>query len=362
MDEPCTNMEDLDKKLQELLQEGWTHFDNGNYELSAEYSIKAIPICKELKYEKQYADLHMTVGKSYLLCGNYPEGRKYLEKAIDLHTKIKQYSTVSSDLEILADIYRQEKKYMNSIDLYEKSIEFKKREGIGSLNAEIYIKIATCYLYLENNIKSYENLFLALNITKDLEKSENNLVLNATISQGLGVCASKLSWHEKAITHYQNALNVYDNLEDTMNVILLLKLLGDEFNKKNDPKAFMYYQESVDLIEQKQIDDFVSLLESIYHMADIKIKTQKYQEAIAFSSKGLNLSKDSKNENWTIQFLLQTCLSYIYSHQFDKSADILCSPETRILIEKFGTEEENKLFNELITLNENARNNPSGKK
>jgi len=351
MMERIENHNEQEKILEFYIQNGVSLFEEGEYLKATECFVEAIDICRRQKNDKMLAELMLGAGKSFIRLGNTKESRKYVNQALTLHEHLNIVSGIAGDLECLGDIESFEKKYELALKSYEKSIDVRKKAKIEPESADLYEKIGTTYVYLSNfelGYKSFQRAYEILQIEQDTEFPKN---LKAAILESLGICANRLLWHDKAITHFLNSLEIYDTLQDIHHKIMVLKFLGNEYyDTSNYSKSVLYYTECLEIIEANNKDYSFVAIDCLYNMADMKMTNMEYTKALEYNKKGLNLVNKNENKLCYLHFLLQQGLCYIYSDETDKANLILNSSEFLNLINEYGTNEEKEIYKNILSL------------
>ncbi len=167
------------------------------------------------------------LGKLYLAQNKYKEAENYLFRSLE---SIRISGIESSDfnesvvLENLGNLFETIKEYKKSIEYYNLAGEIYYKFGDDLNYAEIKYKLAQLHLKFDESeaIKYFED---ALDVYKDL----NYLKRIAEILHNLGDIYANKEITELALSYFQKAKNYYLDLNDEYNV----KLLNEKLNSLN---------------------------------------------------------------------------------------------------------------------------------
>lgn len=133
-------------------------------------------------------------------------------------------------------------------------------------DADIYLKIATCYLQLDKITAAKKFLFMAID--------ENEF--NEEVYFYLGECCQKEGDFPNAILYYKKAINLYPLREE------LFKGLGKTYFKMNKPEhARKYFQRMVD-IGPDILDCWKTYIEFLYQINELENAVKVIDEASVF--------------------------------------------------------------------------------
>ena len=79
--------------------------DAGEYQLAAEYGLKALPLCEKSKNEEVLADCHNLLGVIYIRLADYPKAAHHAYRCYQLDKASGDSDRMSSSLNTLAAIY-----------------------------------------------------------------------------------------------------------------------------------------------------------------------------------------------------------------------------------------------------------------
>ncbi len=225
--------------------------DGGNYRLALHYYNKALYILEINNRDKKTllkaADCLNNMGNVYYSIGNMNQSLSFYIKSLKISEAFKYKDGMANSYNNIGSIYYFEKNYKLAISYYLKSLKIKEETGnkrgiINSFNCigNVYFSqndFSDAILYYEKALQTC----IDINDINGMETSYNNL----------GIVYKKSGFDEKSLAHYLYALNIDDSLN---NKIGISRVCGN--------------------------------------IASVKIYQKKYNEAILYASRSLNIAKE----------------------------------------------------------------------
>jgi tetratricopeptide (TPR) repeat protein len=173
------------------------------------------------------------------------------------------------------------------------------------LLSKTYSNIGGVYLLRKNYIAAEENYLIAERIGKEIKHNESI----AIAMNGLGIIASKKGALAQAISYFQWAANLYQQLNLPKEFATELVNLGDMFTLKSDYAiAINYYNQAIAQFEK--INDKQSLAATHNNIGNLYNKKKNNKQAIISFEKAIALAEFSNERNFKV--IIAKNLSSIY--------------------------------------------------
>lgn len=250
-------------------------------------------------------------GVAFLNSGNYKEAQEYFEKAIELNKSF--YPALAN----LARLYFQQAMYDKALDIYNELIKyfpsdikvlqnishvlFKKGELDKALtvllevikkddkNASAYNNSGVIYIIKHDINKAIHYLRSALAINENFANAHNNL----------GNCYALQKEYEKAIRSYLSAISLNKNF------VVAIKNLARIYQEVGEhEKVFAVIEKC--LVHNKPDSEMFNIL------ADSSYMSKKYQQAIVYLNKAINLPTTSHNPAEQSRIYNNMAVAYSY--------------------------------------------------
>ena len=166
------------------------------------------------------AQLHMTIGRSYLALGNYAESKAHLESALDLNRQhygdshlavADSMDHLASTLLLINDYSKSEEYFRKAFGIREAILGPDKAIGVSSPHSLASV------LYYTGRYEEAEKLYReSIQYSRKHEKPESL----AQALSGLGATLEALAQYDEAISSHREAAAIYENLHGEMNTHL----------------------------------------------------------------------------------------------------------------------------------------------
>jgi len=222
------NEEDIYGMIQTQIKYGKLYYKMGeNYEESYHYFTKALDIINTVKgtisiYVKAKLEweCYLYIGKIYHIQNNNTKAEDLFLQSLEAVRIFEIGDNIKEGeiLENLAELYISKGDIEKAIEYFELSREIFYKFGDNSKNAELKFKIGKILLEFEEDTTKAINFFEeALEIYEDLEYFKQC----AVILHKLGDIYLQKRINETALSYFERARNYYQNIQDDYNVNLL---------------------------------------------------------------------------------------------------------------------------------------------
>jgi signal transduction histidine kinase len=270
-----------------------------------------------------------------------------------------------SELMKKAKVLRRNNKFDSSILLTKKALKIFKIEKDQLSYADALNNLGLTYYNIGDNKNSLNNYYEAISINQEINnidglvKNFNNLAnyyeidnknkaleyyqkawklltkltddrKNAIINMNIGLIFSSKDFervdYDSAVYYYLEALESFQNLDDSANLSLLYNNLGLLYNKKtNYSAAISNYNKSIEL--KILLGDGQGLATSYMNLGNIYLKQEKFKQSLYNYEKSLELSQYVGNPNHKMN---------LYSNMVKAKMGVGAFEEASLLFQKYN--------------------------
>lgn len=279
---------------------GIVHSDLGNYDSAVHYYKKAWPYSKKAKYKRGEAMTFTNLGNVYQFQGNYDKSIENYLSGIKIFEQIKDSAAATLGFHNLSALYdntqnsKLELKYLNSALQYVGLNHFEK--------SLIYTDLGK--YYFKQNQK--DSALYYLKLAEEFANISGEEKPKYFYNKNMGELFRSQNEHQKAIVHYQKALQLTESFQDSYqknDILLMLSKAFFAIGNLNESENFA--NQSLDLAKQINSKDF--LYNSYKQLSKIYFRQNQPELAYEFLEKSI-VYKDSiiNEENLKTISLLQT--------------------------------------------------------
>jgi tetratricopeptide (TPR) repeat protein len=190
----------------------YNHIQAGQYQESREYYNEVVKLASQLGDKKRKINAYLGLGSAFNSTGEFESSRKYFLKALtvaeQLHDKILQKEAYRN----LGAVYYENRKFDAAVKSYFKIKEISHDLGERKEEANACLMLGDTFQELKEHEDAIESYQETLNISEELEDKEMQIVAIqrlGTFYLTLASVCCKDGDYEKAITWYENALNIF---------------------------------------------------------------------------------------------------------------------------------------------------------
>jgi two-component system NarL family sensor kinase len=241
------------------------------------------------------------------------------------------------------------------------AVPLAEKAGLISEISRALEQLGQFYMTKENFSEAINSYILGLKLE---EKRENQRRM-ADFYDLLGAVYFYQEIFPKAFEYNQNALSIYQNLKDTVNVAKVLDHLGSLYNsrefcekrtqdqtKADYEKALDYYQQSLKLLENKNYKECV--VNACSNMGNLYRRMGKLDLALEYVQKAVNHYRETKNMD-RLPATIRT-LGQIYNRQKKYDLALACLLESQeIGVREKQTDGIQFLYEDIAQIYENQR-------
>ena len=255
---------------------------------SLQYAEKQLQLAKKINWEKGISNAYFNIGETNYSLGNYSFAldffKKDFEKREELHDKIN----TSRALTRIGAVYEEQNNYETALNYYIKALKLV--EEIGDTKSIIsgLCDIACIHKDIGNNDKALEYFFKSLELSEKMHNKER-LAINLG---NIGAVYQEKADYAKALEYDFKALEMDQKLSNKKNVASWMENIGGVYHlmsdsayakgnqglvKELDLKAITYYNQSLNIFSE--LEDKVMQAIVLGNMGKIFTQRGKYPEA-----------------------------------------------------------------------------------
>jgi pentatricopeptide repeat protein len=190
----------------------YNHIRADQYQESTEYYNEVVKLASQLGDKNREINAYLGLGSAFNYTGEFESSRKYFLKALtvaeQLHDKIFQKEAHRN----LGAVYYKSCKFDAAVKSYLKVKEISHDLGERKEEANACLMLGDTFQELKQHEEAIESYQETLNISEELEDKEMQIVAIQRLGKLYVTLASvccKDGDYEKAITWYENALNIF---------------------------------------------------------------------------------------------------------------------------------------------------------
>ncbi len=304
-----------------------------------EYYEKSKELAMSVGLRHEVAKANENIGSVYELREEWFDALHYYEEARKSYESLGDRSRMARSLNLIGYIYylraadeedldRASKLYQKALDICQ---EMDDKDGIAMANSNLGrlcyfqdrytdgLKYADTARTIRESLRDQQGLAHAyrvigdiyymsikteVDLGKSLEYFQKALNIYEALGDRLGIAGANtdISWvqiyhdeYEDALKYAQVALPIYEDLEDRINKAVVLRSLGDIFErlaqKPTDlEKSMGYYQQALEIY--KEIQDSAGIANVNYDISFFYSKHADWSKALVYAEAALNIYRD----------------------------------------------------------------------
>jgi len=222
---------------------GHLNFDIGQYDTSIDYFNKAFAISSSIKSRSLMLVSYTGIGSSLIYLGKNAEAEQSMLKGLEIAKTLENRSSMAYVISALGDFYSHEGETDKALDVYLQALEIDRElKDMPSIVCDL-TNIANVYITtrdVDNGIKYLEG------IKEEMPDYADNVVIRAAIDNTFGNLYSEKGDTEKAMQHYNAALETNKKCGDHICTSLNYYNMGLLYIDQNDyDKAIECFENSV---------------------------------------------------------------------------------------------------------------------
>lgn len=210
----------------------------------------------------------------------------------------------------LANFHKKNNNYRSSQDYIQKAIEFAEEKKDYQAQADAYSFLGNVYFEL----KKYSDAIQTYNKSISLYNSQEPSSNQAYTYYNLGLCYIERKEYSKAEFYFKEAEKIYETIDipEAKEMINLQK--GKVYHAKGESQLALSILSTV-IVNPDEEDHFKTKAEALYQIGLIEAENNRYNLALNYLNKALDLS--SKNKNLELKANVARTLSEVYEKMID---------------------------------------------
>ncbi|RAR46823.1 tetratricopeptide repeat-containing hybrid sensor histidine kinase/response regulator [Flavobacterium lacus] len=210
----------------------------------------------------------------------------------------------------LANFHKKNNNYRSSQDYIQKAIEFAETKKVYEAQADAYSFLGNVYFEL----KKYADAIQTYNKSISLYNSQKPSSNQAYTFYNLGLCYIEKKEYSKAELYFKEAEKIYETIDipEAKEMINLQK--GIVYRAKGENQLALSILNTV-IVNPDEEDHFKTKAEALYQIGLIEAENNRYNLALNYLNKALDLS--SKNKNLELKANVARTLSEVYEKMID---------------------------------------------
>ncbi|MGD1804936.1 CHAT domain-containing protein [Dapis sp. BLCC M126] len=236
--------------------------------------------------EQIAATLH-SIGTVYYHLSQYPQALASLNKALKISRQLEDTAAISSTLNEIGVIYDRQGKYPKAIEFYEEALEMAKKEKENVNFTEILSNLGL----VNSRLGRYQQ---AIDFYRKV--LQNDPPNKATFLTYIGAVYRYLEEFSKALKFYQQALEIYEENQDRLNIATTLDNIGVIYREQEKySQALEYHQQALTIREE--LGDKEGKSTTIHNIGLVHRESGKHSESLEFLTHTLILDRQLGNQN-----------------------------------------------------------------
>ncbi len=332
-----------------------------------EYTKLGVDLAERKKLPGLRIKFLMLLGIAYSQIGVYSLALKYLHECFEYAKKINDPYIIIRSLSPLINIYIATKQYTKAIEILEQTMDL---DEISEGHFFIYGQLGFIYYNIKDFERSSQYFERQIKVIEDPSFSNDKLLKKLGIEGNntlttqlmlLGEVYTKSKKYDKALSTYEKALKIYEQMESNSDKALCLAHMGEvslhrndlskandffklaikECEIKNDTKGLIdvyktigyiyfgldmpgntleYLNQGLILSKENKLTD--KYLELLLKIGEISINTQNYEQSIGYLKEALE-QIDKENYRMKRKILKHLGISYFFQGRFNQGLDYL---------------------------------------
>lgn len=261
------------------------------------YAQQQYDFAEKMKSEKYRGAALNTQGVSFLIKGEFEEGRKYLFRSVEIRKKINDRFGLARAYMNLGTSYQRQGNFSQAVDYIEMSLKISETDNFTQLKSTALNNVGLIYIRQQNFDKALD----VYNQSLVLADSIGDIRGLGNVHLNLGVVTRNIKKYDEALGHFEEALKYKKQVNDKVGISSALNNIGlIYFTKKDYPKAIDYQTQAAEI--RKEINDqngsaisLVSLGLTKIRMNDLRGSESDCSEALEIANKikSLDRKKDA---------------------------------------------------------------------
>lgn len=263
----------------------------GNTTKALEYYLVGFKNFKEIEKYKEASQVAGNLGELYMIIENYTNAFMYFENQLEFSEKEAYAKGIVKSYQNLGDVQQALKNYQQALNSYQKveKIYLQKKNKKKEL-ANIMIKIATIYDYLNQNAASKQKYIEASKFIQKNKKGDS-----AALHFNFGTFFRKMGQKDSATYHYDKTTEIFNKSKNKQKQLVYFNNIGNTYYDNQDfDEALSYYNRSLTL--QNIVKDSSMLIKTYSSISRVFRELGNTNSALIYSDSATLIRKVEFNK------------------------------------------------------------------
>jgi tetratricopeptide (TPR) repeat protein len=294
-----------------------------------EYSQKAIELCQDRRPDKYSANAYMQLAICQIDLFEYKNALIYIDKAIAIFEKVKDYSNLVVALNTKGRIFDSQADYPKAIEYFTKALTLAKNHGNKNGMSICYLNLGLIYSYVDNIEKSYENIKNSIEIDSIL----NNKEAVATGYNNLGIIFAQTGDFTNALKFYSKAYEINLPLNNKYNQAKYLSNIGNIYYETKDySKAIAHYTRSIKI--KREISDKLGIANTYNNIGAAYLEINKTDSTLFYMRAALKIYTEINDQRYIA--MTYANLGEVYHMLKNDTEALACINKSIVIRRKIG--------------------------
>ncbi|EAY27386.1 tetratricopeptide repeat protein [Microscilla marina] len=255
------------------------------------YVQKALQLARQNNYRKGTIDAHYWLAKLYLSLFYDSLAKVTLFKALFSAEQLQDTTEISNIYNTLGGVYKKQGHYAQALKSYQKALQLDTKLNNYSGMAVSYNNMANVYSEQGNFPMSLSHYLKALRIRERLNQEKNV----GTVCNNIGLLYIDQMNYTQAEAYFRRSLEIGKKLKQKKRVASVYNHLGMLYKIQKDyPTAFRYYQQSLSIY--RKLNNQYGVARLLHNIGCYYYKLKKYNVAHSQLTKALNIRRKLKSK------------------------------------------------------------------
>ena len=275
-------------KISAYINRGMTHFYQNNFPVALENESIALSISTKLKDKRSIANCNNNMALVYTYQGNYSKALANHKAALKSYEELADTTGMIRSYHNTGIVYFEQANYPEALHSYLSSLKLSEKTGDKHGMAGDYLNIGGVYIKQKKYSEGLKMYTSALKLFEELDAKHQVSSCYAQMSQ----VYADLNEYEKALETSQKAISLLEPLGELIGLAQAKDVRAQVFLElKNYKEAERILQEN--LKAYREAGDSANTANTLNNIGYAFLKQRKYREAIKYVQSGLSLARET---------------------------------------------------------------------
>ncbi|MFX1259544.1 MAG: tetratricopeptide repeat protein [Promethearchaeota archaeon] len=264
-------------------------YDIGEYNQSLKIAEAGLKFAKHTSEIKWIQIFNSQIGLIYLKLKNFKLSYEIFEKSMNNKKKKGNEEAIAIDLYYIGLVYEKNNQYNEALKYYEEAIKINEKKKEILYIAQNYDRIGNVY----RKLNDYDKALLNYEKSHSLNKHKNNLLGQALNLLNMGKLYYKMENYNQSIKFYNDAFVLNNKLGKSVQITKILNVMGKiYFKMEKHEKSIECYYQAIKLADQLSCHQLKNKIERNIERLENFLDNEKLE------SEGEEKKTKNKKEVW----------------------------------------------------------------